>query len=325
MFILLISARTQTNITSEHADVDSPFDESHFDQDSLLSADVEPGGTHRPNYPFSVIPGGAYDELELRQAIHDDVVVAAHYEHLDQATLRVERVPHDRYVHVSYRKGNNIFWTKNKVLLRQGETILTDGKTQVRARCGNCISEEPQLPTAADEPDTVEFDRLTDGPTRPSETRNGETALVPIVPIAAPLSGPAVAGVAPAAGSPDPIAAGQFSTGGAPLPLAAGRAGGRTPVPSPDVPADGGENPAGPPPTLFPIPPDTSTIPPGFDVPFPPPGENPELPPPGITNLTPPGSPQEPINPVPVPEPGTLLLVSAGVAAVFRKLRSRAS
>ena len=325
VLVVLLSAWTQTNSTSEHANVDSSFDESHFDQDALPSVDVEPGGTQRPNYRYSVIPGGAYNALELRQAIHDDAVVAAHYEHLDQSTLRVERVPHDRYVHVSYRKGNHIFWTKNKVLLRQGETILTDGKTQVRARCGNCISEEPPLPTAADEPDTVEFDRLTDAPTPPSETRSGETALVPIVPIAALSSWPAVAGVAPTAGSPDPIAAGQVSAGGAPLPLAAGRPSGGTRGPSPDVPAGGGENPAGPSPTLFPLPPDAPTIPAGFDNPFSPPGENPELPPPGITYLTPPGSPQEPVNPVPVPEPGTLLLVGAGVAAVIRKLRSRAS
>jgi len=324
LLVLLLSAWTQTNSTSEHANVDSSLDESHFDQDALPIADVEPGGAQRPNYRYSVIPGGAYNALELRQAIHDDAVVAAHYEHLDQATLRVERVPHDRYVHVSYRKGNNIFWTKKKVLLRQGETILTDGKTEVRARCGNCISEEPQQPTAADDPDTVEFDRLTDA-AWPSEPPSGETTLVPIVPIAAPSSLAAVAAVVPTAGSPDPIAAGRFSTGGAPLPLAAGRAGGRTPVPSPDVPADGGENPAGPPSTLFPLPPDTPTIPPGFDNPFSPPGENPQLPPPGITNLTPPGTPQEPMNPVPVPEPGTLLLVGAGVAAVIRKLRSRAS
>jgi hypothetical protein len=32
----------------------------------------------------------------------------------------------------------------------------------------------------------------------------------------------------------------------------------------------------------------------------------------------------EPINPVPVPEPGTLLMVGGGVAAVVRKLRARA-
>ena len=110
---------------------------------------------------------------ELRRAITADPVVAAHYAKLDRSRIRTEIVPRDRFVHVSYRKGNQVFWTKKKVLLRRGETILTDGTTQIRARCGNCISEEPLAPTAADEPDVVEFDRLTDA----SELRSGTIAV----------------------------------------------------------------------------------------------------------------------------------------------------
>ena len=330
--VILILARTQTDVT-EYANVDSSFGDSHFDQDALINVDVEPVGTQRPNYRYSVIPGGAYNEVELRQAIQNDAIVAAHYARLDQSKLRVERVTHDRYVHVSYRKGKDIFWTKNKVLLRQGETILTDGKTQVRARCGNCISEEPQLPTATDEPDTVEFDRLTDAP------RPGETLPVPIAPVAAWSSDPAIAGAVPDDGLADPLAVGRSFIVGAPTPLIASGPTGAGSAPSPAAPGEGTPSPRNVPPPfvgtpglpgvydplpgndLFPIPPGTPTIPSGFDSLLPPHGSTTEVPP----YLTPSGSPGEPGNPVPVPEPGTIFLIGVGVAALFRRLRSRAS
>ncbi len=301
--------------------------------DEIAASVLESRPSQRPNYRYSVIPGGAYDALELRMAIQNDPVVAAHYEQIDQSKLRVERVARDRYVHVSYRKGNQILWTRNKVLLRQGETILTDGRTQIRARCGNCISEDPELPTATEEPETVEFDRLTDAP------RPGETLIVPIAPVAALPENPAIAGAVPAAGLPEPLAVGRSSLGGAPTPLIASKPTDGGSAPSPDGPVGGSPRPFDIPPPfgatpglpglydplpgddLFPPLRGTPSIPPGFDIPYPPPGGGPELPPPWITDLTPPG----PVNPVPVPEPGTLLLVGGGVAMLLRRLRSRAS
>ena len=66
---------------------------------------------------------------------------------------------------MSYRIGDEIFWTKQKVRLQQGETILTDGVHHIRARCGNCIAFAPMEPTADDEPDEMEFDALADDKT----------------------------------------------------------------------------------------------------------------------------------------------------------------
>lgn len=320
---VLMLARARTAVVVEDGDAESAVLNQSFEENASTT-DFEPSGTPRPNYRYSVIPGGVYDQLELRQAVERDPIVAAHYEHLDQSKLRVEKVLHDRYVHVSYRKGDDIFWTKKKVLLRQGETILTDGTTQVRARCGNCISDEPKLPTAADDPDTVEFDRLTDAPDG-AATWNGESALGPMASITVPIV-PTGVGARPGADSPDPLAAGRSSLGGAaPLPLAAvtpsgGSGGGEVPVDlPPDVPGFYGPLPGN---DLFPPPPGTPTIPPGIDTPFLPPGGPPYVPPPVTTELPPPG---EPGNPVPVPEPGTIFLVGGGIAAVIRKLRSRAS
>jgi hypothetical protein len=105
----------------------------------------------RPVYAYSVIPGGAYDGNELRSAMEHDSVVAAQYSNVDPALIRTETVEHDRSVYVSYRRVGKIFWTKNRVLLREGETILTGGNRQIRARCGNGISDSAQSPTSDDE------------------------------------------------------------------------------------------------------------------------------------------------------------------------------
>ena len=278
------------------------------------------GASDRPVYRYSVIPGGAYTAGELRDAIRLDAVVAAHYNNLDQSKLQVRTVAHDQYAYVSYRKGETVSWTKNKVLLRQGETVITDGKTLIRAKCGNCISAAPQLPTASDEPDIVEFDRLVEpvAPVAPQLTRADKP---PVAPASAPLGTPF------AAAQPEPInplAAGPFGSGTTPLvadtldqptnntnvpPPSPGTFGPRVPLP-PFTPQ---------PPEVFPAPPDLSppggTPPPLVPEDVPPPFSPPEGPGPDLPT-TPVG------DPVPVPEAGTLLLVAAGAATLLRRRRS---
>ena len=295
----------------------------------------------RPVYRYSVVPGGTHSPDELRTAIRRDAVVAAHYAGLDQSRLRMEVVPSDRYVHVSYRKGDRVFWTTKKVLLRKGETILTDGTTEIRTRCGNCISGQPAVPTSSEEPDSVEFDRLVDAPAAPGVP---EIALVPgATPqpqeliAGGPSSsdpftgsgarsgfGPALLGGAPIGGGAPGIG------GGSPDPLVAASKSGRhedgsTPgSPEGGPPGTPGDN---DPPIDLPRPPG----PPGRDDPFPPidpfapetdnPFSDPEYPvPPQGDN--PPGSPE---NPTPVPEPGTLLLVGGGAAELIRRYRRRSA
>jgi hypothetical protein len=116
----------------------------------------------RPTFSYSVIAGGARDARELQRAVEQDPVVADHYRDADVATMRPEILRSDRLAYVSYRVGDRVFWTKRKVRIRSGETILTNGQTEIRARCGNCISMEPLLPTSDEEPDPAAFDALTD-------------------------------------------------------------------------------------------------------------------------------------------------------------------
>jgi hypothetical protein len=116
----------------------------------------------RPNYNYSVIPGGARDAQELARAIQTDEVVADHYRDVDPSTMHPQKVSVERMAHVSYRINDRVFWTKKPVRIYEGETILTNGETEIRARCGNAISMAPLLPTSDDEPESTEFDALTD-------------------------------------------------------------------------------------------------------------------------------------------------------------------
>ena len=104
--------------------------------------------SRRPVYPYSIIPGGVASAAELRAAVAHDPIVAAHYAAFDLANARVFRVQEPRAVYVSYRKGDDVFWTSKKLRLAVGETLITDGQHISRTRCGNQISDGPRLPVS---------------------------------------------------------------------------------------------------------------------------------------------------------------------------------
>lgn len=137
----------------------APVDEPRT---ATIAAQSPQPGLGRPIFPYSVIPGGAYSATELRDAVRTDVPVAAHYHSVSLDAVRAEKVGTDRMVYMSYRVKDRIYWTKRKLRLRHGETILTDGVTEIRARCGNCISLEPMGPTDEAEPGEDAFDALAD-------------------------------------------------------------------------------------------------------------------------------------------------------------------
>ena len=124
----------------------------------------EPHPPVRPIFRHSVVSGGVYTADDVRAAMERDRIVAAHYSGVNVRELRVEALSDERDVYMSYRIGDEIYWTKQKVRLQQGETILTDGVRHIRARCGNCIALAPMEPTADDEPGEMEFDSLADDP-----------------------------------------------------------------------------------------------------------------------------------------------------------------
>lgn len=177
-------------------------------------------------YPYSVIPGGVENAQELRNAIANDPLVAALYANFNLSKAHIIRLARDRWVYVSYRLGGHIYWTKKRVLLRAGETLITDGKHEARTRCGNRISDTPVQPVSDKEPPSSAMNPL------PNYTLIAEN---PGPPPTVPLGPPPIDPTDP--GSPPP-----FQPPSNP-PV--------TVIPPPIFPIVGG----GPPTTIFPPPP----------------------------------------------------------------------
>ena len=116
-----------------------------------------------------------------------DEIVASHYSGVNAGALRVETIFDDRDVFMSYRIGDEIFWTKQKVRLQKGETILTDGVHHIRARCGNCIAFAPMAPRQMTSP-TKWSSRLADdnGVVQPRMLLGSESLLQPFAGMSLP-------------------------------------------------------------------------------------------------------------------------------------------
>jgi len=122
--------------------------------------DLEPGRDEaaRTVYPFSVIPGGVRSAEEFAEAVATDPAVGAHYDDVTPAAMHVEAVDVPRAAYMSYRIGDQIYWTKRKLALHEGEQVLSDGSVTIRGRCGNRLSDEPMQPTSDAEPPVQAFE-----------------------------------------------------------------------------------------------------------------------------------------------------------------------
>jgi hypothetical protein len=215
------------------------------------------------------------------------------------AQLTTVRSNYVRPVYVSYRKDNRIFWTSHPIHLHEGETLLTDGTLDARARCGNRISLVPQLPVAQAEPppgvlDTPEETEVIPEPLLHATVEIGNTPVPVIGPedFASPVTRTPVLDDVPATLIPiDNIFRVVPVVSISPI---------STPVLPGGVPTDFKDP--------YPLPPAYVPLP-GF------------VPPPTITFSSPPGASQ------PVPEPGEPVLLAVPVIAFIlvslRRLRGR--
>ena len=123
--------------------------------DGKAAIPSRPGMRYR--YPYSVIASGVSSIEELRDAISSDRVVSAHYADFDFARARVVTLDRDAAFYESYRLDSGVFWTTERIVLRRGESLLTDGRSFVRTRSGSRLSEVPLLPVSSLEPTAAEM------------------------------------------------------------------------------------------------------------------------------------------------------------------------
>jgi hypothetical protein len=110
-------------------------------------------------YPYSVVPGGVQDVKELKWVAEHDPVVAAHYAGFDYDHARVVRLTLARTAYLSYRIGNQVYWTSHRVTLHKGEKLITDGRMAARTRCANRVEVLPQQAASPAEPPIEKFDQ----------------------------------------------------------------------------------------------------------------------------------------------------------------------
>ncbi len=211
--------------------------------------------TDRVLYPYSVIPGGVTSSAELRNAVAHDEVVAQHYSDFDLRDVRLARLQEARAVFVSYRVGSHIFWTKNRLRLPAGETVVTDGEHMARTRCGNRISEVPVGPVLIPEPSPEAMEIPADGGllAAPESAMELPLTVPPMTAIVVPPQTPGSIFI--------PIIPPIFPIGGSPSSPGAPRGGlppPNSPPPSGPPPPTSAPPPSGPPP---PVPPPAVSTP----------------------------------------------------------------
>lgn len=274
----------------------------------------------RAVYPYSVVPGGVRTPEELEAAAARDPVVREHYKDVDLAQLRPVALDAGRLAYVSYRVGDKVYWTKNKVRLAKGELVLTGACDGVRGRCGNRISDVPMTPVAEVEPSEEVLDApVVASPLRASARPEDPEEVVLEAPALDVAPRPAGAPITFSAGRgpwPKPwwlvgplLAVAPFlvpesnPAGPNPTPPADGPVGvDDPPVSPPGPPVDPPAPPTDPPPVGPPAPPtDPPPVVPPVEPPAPPvspptepPAEPPTEPPPGPPPGPPTGPPGEP-------------------------------
>lgn len=109
-------------------------------------------------YPYSIIPGGVRSREEMATNMSRDRVVADHFSGFNLSRAKMIKANETRFLYVSYRLKNKVYWTAKKVKIPEGETLISDGECEARARCGNRVSAAPMTPVSDEEPMVETFD-----------------------------------------------------------------------------------------------------------------------------------------------------------------------
>jgi hypothetical protein len=131
-----------------------------YSQDANTPESLDPSAAsqpQRPIFPYSIVPGGVRDARELQSVASHDPVVAQHYSDFRIAAARTIRLEKPLEMYVSYRRNNNVYWTRNRMVIPAGETLISDGENLARVRCGNRLSAIAAKPLSVSEPTKEEL------------------------------------------------------------------------------------------------------------------------------------------------------------------------
>ena len=146
-----------------------------------------------------VVCGGVHDTAAYLKAIQNPAVKELYR---PTGSLHITKTTHVFFAYDSYRIGNKIYWTRKPRLIPTGTEVWADGIYSILVRCGNLISNDPQIPTLdAQEPtDLYPPMREYDDPVAP-EISDNNSPWIPESPsiYAPPTSEP------PALDAPQPL------------------------------------------------------------------------------------------------------------------------
>lgn len=148
-----------------------------------------------PHYNLAVIKDGLTSIEDFKRHVQDDAILYSRFANFDWASARIIQLPAMR-VFVSFRRGNQIFWTKGLRTVESGAWAITDGHTTVLMRCGNEISFVPERPNQDLSPGLIETPE-TDAPpaiSLPSLPPDITTAKLPLASVESLLPPPPIVG-----------------------------------------------------------------------------------------------------------------------------------
>jgi len=151
--VLLVTFFVLRHSNSRETDVASaPGSSLQTNWQSAIDIATSAPQSRRAVFPYSVIPGGVRDAKELSTVAAKDPVVAEHYSGFQIARARTLRLDRPAMMYVSYRLNSRVYWTRNRMTIPAGETLLSDGENFARVRCGNRLSPVAALPVSLSEP-----------------------------------------------------------------------------------------------------------------------------------------------------------------------------
>jgi hypothetical protein len=154
LLVTFLTVKVLRHSAAEPAQMPAYSQDPNTQESPDLSAASQP---RRPIFPYSIVPGGVRDARELQSVAFHDPVVAQHYSDFRIAAARTVRLEKPLEMYVSYRRNNNVYWTRNRMVIPAGETLLSDGENLARVRCGNRLSAIAAKPVSVSEPTKEEL------------------------------------------------------------------------------------------------------------------------------------------------------------------------